>query len=76
MKPSIEESLAKLDTIVRELEGGRLPLDASLARFEEGLRLVGECRTRLAEAEGRIRELLTTGNERGFDAGETPRQSI
>lgn len=61
---SFEEALARLETIVRELDGGKLPLDEALARFEEGVRLARVCRDRLAGAEERLRELADDGGER------------
>lgn len=63
MTTTFEESLGRLEAIVRELEGGRLTLDESLARFEEGVRLARECRERLAAVEDRLKELLADGSE-------------
>ncbi len=34
-----EQAMARLETIVAELERGELPLDQSLRIFEEGIRL-------------------------------------
>lgn len=62
-RESIEESIARLEAIVRELEGGRLPLDQAVARFEEGLGLVRSCRGRLSEAEAKIHQLMADGSE-------------
>lgn len=52
-----EEALARLEAIVQELEGKDLSLEDTLARYEEGSRLVRECAQRLDEAEQRIRAL-------------------
>ncbi len=46
-----EEALARLEAIVQELEGKDLSLEDTLARYEEGSRLVRECAQRLDEAE-------------------------
>ncbi len=62
--PSIkdfESALAELETIVRTLEDGQLPLEQSLEHFERGIALSRFCHTRLEDAERRV-ELLT---ERG-----------
>jgi exodeoxyribonuclease VII small subunit len=56
--PSFEESTRRLAQIVAELEGGELPLDRSLALFEEGVRLARTAEQRLDRAERRIEELL------------------
>ena len=56
-----EAALAELDTIVKKLEDGDLPLEQSLQLFERGVQLSRFCHARLEEAERRI-EIL---NERG-----------
>lgn len=56
--PSFEVSMQRLEEIVRHLEAGDLPLEESLARFQEGMglaRLVGRM---LDEAERRIDRLV------------------
>ena len=55
---SFEASLEALEQIVRELEGGDLPLEKSLELFEEGIRLSRQCQERLSQAERRIEVLL------------------
>jgi exodeoxyribonuclease VII small subunit len=52
-----EEALKKLESIVETMESGELPLEALLARFEEGIRLVKICQEKLAEAELKIQQL-------------------
>jgi exodeoxyribonuclease VII small subunit len=64
--PSFEEATRRLAQIVAELEGGDLPLDRSLALFEEGVRLARGAEERLERAERRIEELL------GVDAQGKP----
>jgi len=56
--PKFEESLQRLEVIVREMERGELPLDHSLKLFEEGVALSGSCRKELEEAEGKVEILL------------------
>ena len=53
-----EVMLDRLDAVVRELEGGDLPLEQALARFEEGVKLVREGEELLASVEQRIEILL------------------
>jgi exodeoxyribonuclease VII small subunit len=55
---SFEQSMSALETIVRELERGDLPLEESLKLFEEGVKLSRECQERLRQAERRIELLL------------------
>lgn len=56
-KLSFEQKLARLNTIVSELESGKLSLDASLKLFEEGNALSKELATELNEAKLKIEEL-------------------
>ena len=55
-----EEALQKLEAVVEAMEGGDLPLEALLARFEEGTRLAQQCQAKLAEAELKIQQLEKT----------------
>ena len=55
---SFESSLEALEHIVRQLEGGDLPLEKSLELFEDGIRLSRQCQERLSQAERRIEVLL------------------
>ena len=52
-----EEALQKLEAVVESMESGELPLEALLARFEEGTRLARVCQDKLAEAELKIKQL-------------------
>lgn len=55
---SFEGALERLARIVEELESGNLPLEESVARFEEGTRLARAAQARLDAAEQRVEELL------------------
>ncbi|MDI6794996.1 MAG: exodeoxyribonuclease VII small subunit [bacterium] len=61
-KDPFEKTLSKLEEIVRRLEEGNLPLEESLALYEEGKKLAKICQERLEEARGRI-EVLEKGEE-------------
>jgi len=56
--PSFEDGLQQLETIVKEMEGGELPLERALDLFERGMKLSEACRKQLEEAETRV-EILT-----------------
>lgn len=49
-----EDALARLETIVSELEKGDLPLNDSLKMFEEGIKLSKTCLKMLDDAERRV----------------------
>lgn len=59
---SFEEATARLEEIVKALEGGNAPLDESLKLFEEGVKLVNACRKQLDSAEQRVKLLMENGN--------------
>lgn len=61
---TFEASLARLEQIARELEEGDLGLDAALARYQEGVACLRECRRMLEQTERKI-ELLTGVSESG-----------
>jgi exodeoxyribonuclease VII small subunit len=58
MSESFEDAARRLGEIVEELEAGDLPLERSLALFEEGVRLARTAQERLDRAERRVEELL------------------
>lgn len=53
-----EDSLERLESIVTALEEGGLPLDESLQRFEEGIKLFRACDDALKAAEKKIEILM------------------
>lgn len=57
-----EGAIAELETIVKKLEEGELPLEQSLALYERGVQLSRFCHARLEDAERRI-EILTDRGE-------------
>lgn len=56
-KITFEESIKRLDEIVRELEKGDAPLEASLTLFEEGTALIKNCGKILDNAEQQVVKL-------------------
>ena len=56
-KLSFEQSLSRLDEIVRHLEKGDLPLSDSLSLEEEGTGLIKSCSKMLDEAEQKVVKL-------------------
>lgn len=59
-KQSFEEAMKRLESIVKELEDGELPLEKALELFSEGIELSRLCQSSLEEAEQRIM-VLTAG---------------
>jgi exodeoxyribonuclease VII small subunit len=60
---TFEASLERLEHLVESMEGGDIPLDVLLNRYEEGQHLLRRCNTQLQEAELRIEQLRQTAPE-------------
>ena len=56
-KMNFEQSIQRLDEIVKHLERGDIPLSDSLSLFEEGTKLIGMCTAMLDEAEQKVVKL-------------------
>ncbi len=65
-KLTFEQSMARLDEIVRHLESGDMPLSDTLSLFEEGTALVNSCGKMLDEAEQKVVKL-----KKGADGSPT-----
>ncbi len=59
-----EDSMKRLEEIVRELEDGDLSLDESLKVFEEGTKLLKFCSDKLEEVEQKVSVLWKEGDNR------------
>ena len=68
-KPSFEETLQRLETIVEKMESGEATLEKILDWFEEGMELIKSCQDELEQAEQKVQELVEkSGGE--FDLRE------
>ncbi len=63
-KPSFEQALNELETLVETMEQGELSLEESLKSFERGVLLTRTCQQALKQAEQKI-QILT---ENSLDA--------
>ena len=57
-KKTFESALARLEKITEELENGDLSLEASLKKFDEGIKLTEFCNAQLSEARTKVEILL------------------
>lgn len=55
---SFEEALRALEDIVRKLESGEVPLDATMDLYERGEKLRVHCQARLDAAQMRIEKIV------------------
>ena len=59
---TFEESMARLEQIVRTMERGEAPLDESLKLFQEGTELVSRCGKLLDDAQLQIKKVVKTAD--------------
>ena len=57
-----EKEIEELESVVKQLEGGELPLEQSLSLFERGVALSNSCRQQLEAAETRVEILVRKGS--------------
>ena len=60
---SFEEKMETLKRITSMLENGELPLDEAMAKFEEGVKIGGECYRALEAAEKKVEQLIKENGE-------------
>jgi len=60
---TFEHAIEELETCVRRLDGGELPLEDALQTFEQGIKLQQECQELLDSTERRIVELTETQDQ-------------
>jgi exodeoxyribonuclease VII small subunit len=68
-KLSFERAIEELETIVRRLEEGKVPLEESVAIYERGESLKRRCEELLRQAEARVDKITTdaTGQVTGTE---------
>ncbi len=60
---NFEAKLGELEQLVTRMEEGELGLEESLQTFEQGVKLVKQCQQALAQAEQKIRVLVSADGE-------------
>ena len=60
---TFEENIEELEQIVKELEEGKLNLDKSVEKFEEGMKISKTCNEMLENAEKKVTILLENDGE-------------
>ena len=68
---SFEENLEKLETIVKNLESGNIPLDDAIDSFNEAMKLAKKCDDKLKNAEEKVNKILNSdGKLENFEIEE------
>ena len=57
---SFEEAMEELETVVRQLESGKIKLDEAVAVYERGVKLKNLCESKLNDAKSKIDKLIIT----------------
>ena len=68
-KLSFEKAIEELETIVKRLEEGKVPLEESVAIYERGESLKRRCEELLKQAEARVEKITldATGKPKGTE---------
>jgi exodeoxyribonuclease VII small subunit len=69
-KLTFEAAIAELETIVKRLEEGKVPLEESVAIYERGEILKKRCEELLKQAEARVEKITLDAS--GRPTGTTP----
>lgn len=69
---TFEQALKELETIVRNLENGTIPLDDSLENFENGIKLIRRCNLLLDNAEKKVKKLTRAETGEVIEEDFTP----
>lgn len=57
-KEKFEDHLAQVEAAVKSLEGGKLPLEESIEKYESGIKALRQCYLILEQAEKKIQLLV------------------
>ncbi|MGK7755074.1 exodeoxyribonuclease VII small subunit [Roseovarius sp. C03] len=71
---SFEQAMKALEDVVTRLERGDVPLDESIALYEQGAKLKKRCETKLKEAEEKVAAITLDGD--GTPTGTTPVEGL
>lgn len=59
---TFEQSMQELETLVRRLEEGRMPLEESIKAYERGTALKNHCQSKLQEAKLKVDQIVLAPN--------------
>ncbi|MEO5374051.1 MAG: exodeoxyribonuclease VII small subunit [Alphaproteobacteria bacterium] len=62
-----EDALTALEDIVRQLEGGKVRLEAAVGAYERGVKLKRHCEAKLKEARAKV-DRITPGPDGAIEA--------
>jgi exodeoxyribonuclease VII small subunit len=73
---TFEQAIARLESIIEGVESGEVGLEASLAQYEQGMKLIRHCRGILDRAQTQIEKLtvpddVPAGDEESTESAES-----
>ena len=69
-KMTFEQALGELEKLVEQIESGQIGLEESIAKYEQGIQLIKQCRVILDAAEKKIQLLAKGEGEQLTASGE------
>ena len=74
MRLPFERAIEELESIVKRLEEGKVPLEESVAIYERGEALKGRCEDLLQQAEARVEKITldSAGKPKGTEPLDVP----
>ncbi len=60
---SFESNLQELETLVKELEGGNVPLEDAIKKYTEAMELAKSCSDKLNNATEKVNKILASDGE-------------
>lgn len=69
-KMTFEEAMTELESIVRNLEQGEVPLEEALSQFQAGIELSKICQDTLTKAEKTLTKIMTEEDQEALFEGE------
>ena len=64
-KVSFEKAMGRLEQIVESIETGKVGLEDAIKQYEEGMKLIGQCRQVLTDAELKIQQIQAAEGGQG-----------
>lgn len=64
---TFEEKILELESIVKELENGNVPLNESIDKYTLAMNLVKSCDEELTKIEGKVAKIVTENGIKDFN---------
>ena len=61
---TIEQAMERLESLIREMESGQLPLEQLITSYEEGVKLASQCQEKLDAAAKKIQVIAKNSSGR------------